>query len=225
MGAHREQQATPLLLLPQAVASRRHPENITSLWKFSFHRYDEHGLVYRPDAPAEVFKKIENLVAGMRSDDRDLKKTGTAIHSSRSDLCRWIHAEGGDKHLRPLNANERDLALGFPAGASRLPTSHPRDKLGEEFGRCLLSGNAWSHPAAAHILRHLSLHTFKNQATLETNLAVPGFTSIGATLAFLQPEDRSSAPKGGEGPPVTSTSSVADRRSRQGPLPLRAAPG
>ena len=172
------------------------PENITSFWKFSRHRYDEHGLVYRPDAPAEILKKIEGLVEGMRSNDRGFKKTGTAIHSSRSDLCKWIHAEGGDKYFRPLNAAERDLALGFLAGAFRLPADYPKDKLGEEFGRCLLSGNAWAPPAAAHVLSHLSIHILKNQA-LVTNLDVPEFKSVEDTLDFLQPGDRPSSPKGG----------------------------
>ena len=102
------------------------PEYITSFWKFSLHRYDEHGRVYRPDAPAEILKKIEGLVEGIRSNDRGFKKTGTAIHSSRSDLCRRIHAEVGEKYLRPPNADERDLALGFPAGASRLLADVPQ---------------------------------------------------------------------------------------------------
>ena len=172
------------------------PENATSFWKFSLHRYDGHSLIYRPDAPAEIFKKIEGFVAGMRSNDRGFKKTGTAARSSRSDLCRWIHTEGGDKHFRPLNADERDLALGFPAGASRFPASHPRDKLGEEFGRCFLSGNAWAPPAAAHVFSHLSTHILKNQA-LEANFDVPEFKSVEATLNFFQPDGQPSSPKGG----------------------------
>ena len=172
------------------------PGNITSFWKFSLHRYDEYGFVYRPDAPAEIIKKIEGFVAGMRSNDRGFKKTGTAVHSSRSDFCRWIHAEGGDKHFRPFNADERDLALGFPAGASMLPAGHPKNKLGEEFGRCLLSGNAWAPPAAAHVFSHLSMHILKNQA-FKTNLDVPGFKSVEATLNFFQPEGQPSSPKGG----------------------------
>ena len=169
------------------------PENVTSFWKFSLHRYDEHGFVYRPDAPAEILKKTEGLVEGMRSDDRGFKKTGTAVHSSRSDLCRWIHAEGGDKYFRPFNADEWDLALGFPAGESRLPADYPKDKLGEEFGRCFLSGNAWALPAASHVLSHLSIHILKNQA-LVTNFDVPEFKSVEDTLGFLQPEDRPSSP-------------------------------
>ena len=67
-----------------------------------------------------------------------------------------------------------DLALGFPAGASRLPAGHPKDKLGEEYGGCLLSGNAWAPPAAAHVLSHLSEHVLKNK-TLVTDLDVPEF--------------------------------------------------
>ena len=91
-------------------------------------------------APPAVLKKIEGFVEGMRSNDRDLRSRGSAVHSARSDLCKWIHADGGSKYLRPLNADERDLALGFPAGTSRLPAGHPKDKLGEEYGRCLFSG-------------------------------------------------------------------------------------
>ena len=149
------------------------PGNVTSFWKFSLHRYGEHGLVYRPDALSEVLRKIEGLVEGMRSNDRGFKKAGTAVHSARSDLCKWIHAEGGYKYLRPLNADERDLAMGFPAGASRLPADYPRDKLGEEFGRCLLSGNAWAPPAASHVLGHLSIHILKNQTLVTYQLRRP----------------------------------------------------
>ena len=175
------------------------PENITSFWKFSLHRYDEHGLVYRPDAPPAILKKIEGFVEGMRSNDRDLRSRGSAVHSARSELCKWIHSDGGSKYLRPLNADERDLALGFPAGTSRLPAGHPKDKLGEEYGRCLLSGNAWAPPAAAHVLSHLSEHVLKNK-TLVTNLDVPEFKSIEDTLDLLQPGGRPSSPKrGGKG--------------------------
>ena len=170
-------------------------ENITSFWKFSLHRYDDHGLVYRPDSPPEVLKKIVELVTGA-SNNKAVKQQGSAAHSSRADLCNWIHAGGGDKYLRPLNANERDVALGFPSGASRLPTGYPTNKLGEEFERCLLSGNAWSPPAAAHVLKHLSRHILEG-SPLETNLAIPKFVSVDATLTFLQPDGQACTPKGG----------------------------
>ena len=146
----------------------------------------------------EILEKIQALVTGA-SKAKSMRQTGSADHSSRSDLCNWIHSEGGDKYLRPLNADERDLALGFPSGASLLPVNYPTNKLGVEFERCLLTGNAWSPPAAAHVLQHLSRH-IREGIPLETNLAVPKFISVEATLSFLQPEEPASPPKeGGRG--------------------------
>ena len=157
-----------------------------------------------------------------RTGGSEIKKSGAPGNLARADLCKWIHAGGAHKFVRPLNADERDLSLGFPPGSSKLPEDQTIHKHGEEFERGNLTGNAWSPPAAAHVLGHLAKHILEG-ATLETNFVLPKFVSSQATLDLLQPEDAPPAQKGGEGPPVASARPAADPRpSRE--LQCRAAP-
>ena len=175
------------------------PENITSFWEFSLHRYDEHGLVYRPGAPAEIFKKIEGLVAGMRSNDRGFKKTGTAIHSV-SVRPLQVDPRGGRRQVfQALQRGRAGPRSGLPGGGVQAPGEPPqgqarrgvralpplRQRVGPAGGSPRPKSSVEPHP-----------HILKNQA-LVTNFDVPEFKSVEATLNFLQPEDQPSSPKGG----------------------------
>ena len=172
-------------------------ENITKFWKFPLHSYTEQGLVYRPDAPSEVLGQIRRFVYDtIRMKDPNLRESGSAGNKARSELCRWIHGGGNSRYFRPLDADERDLALGFPSGASSLPSSYTPSPSGIEFDRCGLTGNAWSPPAAAHILGPLADHILRKKP-LKVTLDLPEFTSREATLRAIQPNaDLSRSPKG-----------------------------
>jgi site-specific DNA-cytosine methylase len=173
-------------------------ENVTKFWKFPLHSYTEHGLVYRPDAPADVLNKIRDFVHGtIRMKDPNLRELGSTGNRARAELCRWIHQDGNSKYLRPLDADERDRAMGFPAGASSFPSSYTSSPSGIEFDRCCLTGNAWSPPAAAHILGPLAKHILE-KAPLKVTLGLPEFVSREATLELIQPgADLSRLNKGG----------------------------
>ena len=128
-------------------------ENVTEFWEFPLHSYTEQGLVYRPDAPPEVLEKIRRFIhETIRMKDPNFRESGSAGNKARAEFCRWIHGEGNSRYFRPLDADERDLAPGFPSGASPPPSSYTPSPSGIESDRCGLSGNAWSPPAAAHIL-------------------------------------------------------------------------
>ena len=173
-------------------------ENVTQFWKFPLHSYTEQGLVYRPDAPPDALEKIRDFVRKtIRMKDPNLREPGSAGNRARAELCKWIHMDGNSKYLRPLDADERDAAMGFPAGASSLPSSYTPSPSGVEFDRCCLTGNAWSPPAAAHILGPLADHVLKN-TPLNVSLGLPEFSSREATLKLIQPgADLSRLAKGG----------------------------
>ena len=185
-------------------------ENVTGFWKFPLHRYDEHGLVYRPDAPKAILDKIRHFVLSVTRQrshrPKDANSTGNA---GRVELCRWIHEEGNSKFLRPLDADERDLALGFPAGASSPPPSHKPSEHGAEFDRCCLSGNAWSPPAAAHVLTPLARHILDGEP-LPVDGVQPNFVSQEETLRFIQPLLKTALPSKG------STTSTPSREPKGG---------
>ena len=93
--------------------------------------------------------------------DPNLRESGSAGNKARAEFCRWIHAEENPRYFRPFDADEQDLALGFPSGVSPPPSSYTPSPSGIEFDRCGLSGNAWSPPAAAHILGPLAEHILR----------------------------------------------------------------
>ena len=61
------------------------------------------------------------MTSSIRINTSNLRQSGSPAQKARGDLCRWIHCSGGSEVLRPLFGWERDLALGFPRGASSLP--------------------------------------------------------------------------------------------------------
>ena len=162
-------------------------EHVTEFWKFPLHRYDERGFVYLESAPQDVLEKIKGFIhSTMRKPASQLRTAGSEANRARALLCHWIHKEGGSQWLRPPDSEERDMALGFPPGASRLPLGGPVSSCGEEFDRCGLSGNAWSPPAAAHVLSPLADHILKGEELVVT-LNMPDFVSKEGTQRLLQP--------------------------------------
>ena len=84
-------------------------------------------------------------------DTADLKQPGSESVRRRGDLAKWIRVDGGLEVLRPLNADERDRALGFATGASRPAQADDSGNL--EWQRMEASGNAFAVPVVAHVCR------------------------------------------------------------------------
>ena len=76
-----------------------------------------------------------------------LKTPASAAVVARGALARWIHQEGGADSLRPLNGDERDRALGFPAGASKADAN-----ANDEWQRARAIGNAFSPSVVRRLL-------------------------------------------------------------------------
>ena len=150
--------STFLKFFPPGISS----QNVTKFWKFLFHNYTEQGFVYRPDSPPEILETIREFVRKtMRMKDPNLREAGSAGNKARAELCKWIHAQGNSKSkfLRLLDAYERDLAMGFPAGASSLPSSYiPRHHRASSSTGAASRATRGPPPAAAHILGPLAKH-------------------------------------------------------------------
>jgi len=128
------------------------PEFPVDFWRFPLHSYGESLLVYRPDSPPEVLSVIKDLLfKSVRIKHDDVRKPGSDSMRRRSDLVKWIHLTDKCAHLRPLNPDERDRSLGYPAGYSR-PSAPPSGGPPLEWGRAALVGNAWAPPVTSHVL-------------------------------------------------------------------------
>ena len=88
----------------------------------------------------------------MRISIKDLKTPGSLAALRRGELATWIHTQGGSRILRPLSADERDVAMGFPKGASG-----PRDSgRQDEWTRMAATGNAFSVPVMSVVAAQLA---------------------------------------------------------------------
>ena len=171
-------------------------ENVTEFWKYPLHRYDESGLLYLSTAPPKDLDEIRGYIqSSIRiKDPEQIRHSGSAANRSRKRVCDWIHSGGGSRVLRPPDPEERELALGFPRGASRTPSGFQSSELGADFDSGCLTGNAWSPPAAAHVLRPLADHVLQG-TPLSVTLGLPRFVSRAETLRLIQPDPP--PPKGG----------------------------
>ena len=81
----------------------------------------------------------------------DVQTKGSLAQVRRGELCDWIHTAGGHRCLRPLSANEREVALGFPALSSF--TGAPEPIAGDiAFDRLAASGNTFCPAVIAHLM-------------------------------------------------------------------------
>ena len=119
--------------------------------------YEERSLVYKPEADPAMLDRIRHFVTStMRlrvQESRRLREKGSKELLARTELATWIHREGGDSALRPLSGDERDRALGFPAGASAATTWRDPDGFTLEFRRWQVTGNAFSPVVVRHVLQ------------------------------------------------------------------------
>ena len=143
--------------------------------------YSENGLVFRPDAPPAQLEKIRDLVRRcVRCNTSDLKTLGGGAVKLRGELAEWIHLQGGDKWLRPLNGRERDRCLGFPDFASALPGEEDESSI--TWGRLEATGNSYAVDVVAALLLPLC------QAILQGEVPklLPGFPSVSSASEALR---------------------------------------
>ena len=152
--------------------------------------YSDRGLVYRSDVSGDNLRLLEDLVVScVRIKTTNIRVKGSPAILARIRLAEEIHVRGADQFLRPLNGRERDLSLGFPAGASSLPEDSTEGFLWEPLEA---SGNAFVVPVIAHILQPLA--KFLLQADSPLPELLPGFPSVltrEEALVSLTPEPTS----------------------------------
>ena len=149
-------------------------------WRLPLSTYDERGLVYLKSASASQLREIERWIHGaMRINTTELKTPGSTAVLRRGELATWIHTQGGSRLVRPLLADERDVAMGFPRGASG-----PRDSgRSDEWARMAATGNAFSVPVMAVVAAQLAQACQGHAPRLRSG--VPSMTSASEALVAL----------------------------------------
>ena len=135
--------------------------------------YSLRGLVYKADSTNSELEIIHSWIkSSINIDTNSIKEKGSPSQVARGLLCDWIHQQGGSRILRPLRAHERDLALGFPAGASSLADEDSSDGFG--WPCQLATGNSFAVPVLAHVAQPVV------DSVLSGNdfVVLPGFPSV-----------------------------------------------
>ena len=166
--------------LLRPFASGQPLEFKAEFWRSPLSTYDERGLVYLKSASAGDLQEIERWIQGSMCLDTSLLKTPNSLAVlRRGELATWIHTQGGSRILRPLSADERDVAMGFPRGASG-----PRDSgRSDEWARMAATGNAFSVPVVAVVSAQLARACQGFAPQLRSG--VPSATSASEALVAL----------------------------------------
>jgi hypothetical protein len=142
--------------------------------RLSLHAYSDRGLLYRPDTSGKDLLLLKELVSQcVRIKTKDLRDPNASCVKARIRLVEEIHLRGADRFLRPLTGPERDLCLGFPAGASSLPTDA---KDGFVWEPLQATGNAFAVPIIAHILQPIARFLLREDCPIPEVL--PGFPTV-----------------------------------------------
>ena len=152
--------------------------------RLPLHSYSDRGLVYLPGAAQPLLEELKSYVeSSVRINTKDVEKAGSAAMQARARLAEWIHKEQGSAILRPLSGWERDVALGFPRGASSLPGE---ESSGFVFGQLSATGNSFAVPVLAHILRPIARALLQHQP-VDIGVGWPAAKSKEVALKTLVP--------------------------------------
>ena len=153
--------------------------------RLPLHSYQLKGLVYLASADRESLSQVSTwLRSSINICTKDLRSPDSQCIAARAALAKWIHLEGGDRLLRPLNGGERDVALGFPRGASALPSDESSQFV---LHQTQATGNAFSPPVVAHVLRPLTA-VFNFSAPPSFNRPAPVELDPKVVLSSLVPK-------------------------------------
>ena len=126
--------------------------------RYPLSRYTCRGLVYRADAPEHDISEIKSRCASAwRGGQAELRTPKSDAVARYSSLVLWIHKQGGERILRPLNGDERERALGLPVGSTSVPACDGDGGCQDPWLRAEASGNALC-PA---IIQQLASPAFK----------------------------------------------------------------
>ncbi len=119
--------------------------------------YSTTGLVYNSECSAEERSLIiDGCKKGVFVSVKDLRTVGASCIKVRGALVDRIHFSGHHL-LRPLHHGERELAMGFPKGASLIKG----DIAGSDgfiWGGIDLTGNSFVVPVISHLLKPWADH-------------------------------------------------------------------
>ena len=157
-------------------------------WRLPLSTYSVRGLVYKTDATEADLAKVRGLIdSHVAIPTDDLKQKGSHSVRLRGELATMIHQEGLDRCLRPLNADERERALGLPGDAARL--DHDCSQAWQ-WERMRASGNPFAPPVIAHVLGPFVRSVLKGDPpTLLSGF--PTALDIDSAIASLTPVGRS----------------------------------
>ena len=175
------------------------PAQYKSFPRMGLHAYHDRLLVYRPGAPSALLQQLrEKVQTSVRIKTKTLRHPDSPALLARAKLASWIHREGGDQVLRPPSGSERDVIMGFPAGASSLPSDPDSNFV---LAQMEATGNTFLVPMISHVLHHYA--AFVHSPTQPpANPFVSGWSrqhlpprrSFQDNLKLLQPSGSGGAP-------------------------------
>ena len=127
------------------------PSEFKSFPRYPLHSYHDRLMVYLPTTSAENLKTIAEWVkSSIRIKTFDIRNADGSSLRARGRLAKFIHVDNGHQFLRPLSCVERERLMGFPDGASSLPSD---ETLGSFFNldQSRAIGNAFN----VHMIKHL----------------------------------------------------------------------
>ena len=127
------------------------PAPLKAFERYPLHAYHDRLLVYDSSASSSSLQSLTHWTkTSIRINTKSLRHPGDPSIQRRGLLAEWIHRKDGHQIVRPLSCRERELIMGFPAGASALPA----DELHHGFfnlEQSRATGNAFN----VHVVRHL----------------------------------------------------------------------
>ena len=167
---------------------REVPDEFKSFQRMGLHAYHDRLLLYKPGASPELLQQLKQRVSSeVRIKTSGLRVAGSAALQARCRLASWIHREGGSAVLRPPSGSERDVIMGFPAGASALPSDPDSSFVLAQMGA---TGNTFLVPMISHVLQSYAAFIRQGASPLRpgwTRSSLPAQLSFRDTLAGLLP--------------------------------------
>ena len=167
---------------------REVPAEFKSFQRMGLHAYHDRLLLYKPGASADLLRQLQQHVTSeVRIKTAGLRVADSAAMRARCKLASWIHREGGCDVLRTPSGKERDVIMGFPAGASALPSDPDSPFVLAQMGA---TGNTFLVPMISHVLQSYAAFIHRGVSPLRpawTRASLPSQLSFNDTLAGLLP--------------------------------------
>ena len=137
--------------------------------RHSLSRITCRGLAYRASASQADISEIKWRCAGAwRGGHLGFRTPKSDAVFTYSSLVTWIHRQGGDRVLRPLNGDERDRALSLPIASTSVPVKDGDSGCQDQWLRAEASGNA----LCPGMIEHLVAPALKAVATAGPHLSL-----------------------------------------------------